>query len=110
MTHEYTVLTGGVVLRAGPGDAEPRATAVAWAEDTILAVGGDAEVRAISRGDSRFGDLRGAFVTPLGNALEPGAPADFAILDHDPGASGVEPRTVALVRGGRLVEGHLPLP
>jgi hypothetical protein len=52
VTHEYTILHDATVLT---GDEEcPRATALAWAADTILAIGETATVRAISRGDSRF--------------------------------------------------------
>ena len=109
MTHEYTILTGGTILGHEPTDAEaPRPTAVAWAEDTVLAVGSDAEVRAISRGDSRFGDLHGAWVVPAaGASLDPGAAADFDVLDADP-ASGSVPLVIAVVRAGRVVEGVLP--
>jgi len=97
VTHEYTILTGGVI--AG-GDASIRPTAIAWAEGTVLAVGDDATVRAVSRGDSHFADLRGALIRPLGEApLEPGDSADFEIRD----ATGMT--TIAVVRGGHLVEG-----
>ncbi len=125
MTHEYTLLVGGVVITGGPG---PDATAIAWAEDTILALGSDAEVRSISRGDSRFIDLQGAFVVPLAPGagaaspeadaawptdavLELGGPADLAVVDRDPrlgsdATAGLPPvRTLALVRSGRVVAG-----
>ncbi len=115
MTHEYILLVGGVVITGGP---EPDAEAIAWAEDTILALGSEAEVRSISRGDSRFIDLDGAFVVPLapgaeaawpaGTKLEPGGPADLAVLEHDPrlGTPDGRPvRTLAIVRGGRVVAG-----
>ncbi len=63
MTHEYTVATGGTVLAAGdPADVPP--TAIAWAADRVLAVGSDADVRAISRGDSTFLAMDGCAVTP----------------------------------------------
>lgn len=61
MTHEYTILYDTSVLT---GDqACPRAAALAWAADTILAVGETAAVRAISRGDSRFIALPGRAIT-----------------------------------------------
>ncbi|MEO7333384.1 MAG: hypothetical protein ABIZ71_05530 [Gemmatimonadales bacterium] len=121
MTHEYTLLVGGVVIRGGD---EPDATAIAWAADTVLAIGSDAEVRAISRGDSHFSELLGATVIPLGGGGEPrwptdatlevGGPADLAVLRVDPRAaggpgSGDGPlETLALIRGGRVVTGALP--
>ncbi len=117
MTHQYTILTGGRILaRSEPeSGAQPAQvdvdlpTAIAWAEDTVLAVGADAAVRAVSRGDSRFHDLGGAVVRPLGTGpLEPGAPADFAVLDGGADPSDSDPRRIAVVRGGRVVEGRLP--
>ena len=123
MTHLYTLLTGGTVL---PGGDAPAAAAIAWAGDTVLAVGSDETVRAISRGDSHAFELGGAFVVPLGEAadndvawpsagkLEIGGRADLAVLDGDPrvgvsGGPGASPiRTLALVRGGRVVAGMLP--
>lgn len=110
MTHEYTILTGGRVLDdADAAVPAAAATAIAWAEDTVLAVGSDAAVRAVSRGDSRFHDLGGAVVRPLGGQrLEPGAPADFAVLDGSGGGAPGGPRRIAVVRGGRVVEGRLP--
>ncbi len=101
MTHEYTILFGGVVLPGG--EAQP-ATAIAWAEDTILAVGTDESVRSISRGDSRFVDLGGASVVPVeaGAVLEPGSRADLTVLAKDR-------RPIAVLRAGRVVEGSLPL-
>lgn len=114
MTHLYSLLVGGLVL---PGGGRPDATAVAWAEGTVLAVGTDAEVRAISRGDSQTLDLGGAVVVPLaadGNprwpvdaVLEVGGPADMAVLQRDP-RDGRPLDVTALVRGGRLVLGALP--
>jgi len=115
MTHEYTVLTGGVILT---GMAGPPATAIAWAGDTVLALGDDAEVRAISRGDSQFAELGGATVIPLRPGGEPawpttatlevGGPADLAVLGRDPRdrAGTVDGRDLlAVVRAGRLVSG-----
>ena len=114
MTHEYTLLVGGIVL---PRGGEPTVTAIAWAADTVLALGGDDEVRAISRGDSHVVDLGGAFVIPVGPdgevrwpvdaKLEVGGPADLAVLRLDPRVTaGVQ--ALALIRGGRLVAGALP--
>ncbi len=115
MTHEYTILLGGSVHvtpgrpnagnRPGSSTPAPVATAIAWADDTVLAVGSDAAVRAISRGDSRFIELHGAHVVPPDGALEPGAPADFDILTADP--TGGNLRVVAVVRGGHVVDGAL---
>jgi cytosine/adenosine deaminase-related metal-dependent hydrolase len=62
----------------------------------------------VSRGDSRFHDLRGAVVVPLDEPLEPGAPADFAVLAVDPGEVAAGQRVIAVVRAGRVVEGALP--
>jgi len=69
VTHEYViglagVVPGNVADRAG-GAQLPMPTALAWAADRVLAVGSDAAVRAISRGDSIFLDLDGCAVTPL---------------------------------------------
>jgi len=63
VTHEYTILYDATVLTGDEGC--PRATALAWAADTILAVGETATVRAISRGDSRFIALPGRLITLL---------------------------------------------
>jgi hypothetical protein len=100
VTHEYTILTGGIVVR---GDAAPDATAIAWAEDTILAIGSDEAVRSISRGDSRFVDLRGARVVAAaaGQVLEPGVRADLVVLSVDLGP-------IATIQAGRVVQGELP--
>jgi predicted amidohydrolase YtcJ len=113
MTHEYTLLVGGVVL---PGADGPDATAIAWAGDTVLAIGSDAEVRAISRGDSHVVDLRGTAVIPVaGDAeaswptvgrLEVGGPADLAILEDDPRRARLRVR--AVVRAGHVVQGSMP--
>ena len=121
MTHTYTLLIGGIVI-AGSGRTD--ATAVAWAEDTVLAIGTDAEVRAISRGDLDLVDLHGAFVVPLAADAEPAWPsaatldvggrADLAVLPRDPRLAigdGVEARSLeplAFIRGGRVVAGALP--
>lgn len=102
MTHEYTILTGGTVL-AGKG--APECTAIAWAGNTVLFVGSDEDARAISRGDSHFIDLAGAFVAPVGESLEAGGPADLAVLDQDPRISSA--RTLVLIRDGRIVSGRL---
>lgn len=81
MTHEYTILHGGVVLTmdgaaasdaasrvAGAADvadaAGRRASAVAFAGDRILAVGSDADCLALAGPDSRVVDLRGRAVLP----------------------------------------------
>ncbi len=63
MTHEYVIALGGTILCAGSAGATV-ATAMAWAADSILAVGPDDAVGAISRGDSIFLDLAGAAVSP----------------------------------------------
>jgi predicted amidohydrolase YtcJ len=125
MTHEYTVATNGIVLG---GSTRGTATALAWAEDTILAVGDDTTVRAVSRGDSTFVDLAGRAVSAgldpadateqmreavrrgdreLGvAALEPGSPADLLIWSHDP--RGLDPGGADLLHVvGTVVGGHL---
>lgn len=113
MTHEYVILRGGRVV---PRRDEPDATAIAWARDTILFVGTDEDATGISRGDSHFHELDGAVVLPIdatgrpdptAGILEIGAPADFAIVDADPRAD-PSARVIALVRGGRVVDGALP--
>jgi predicted amidohydrolase YtcJ len=110
VTHGYTILVGAVVL---PGGEEPPAEAIAWAFDTILAIGEEAAVRSISRGDSHVLDASGGFVVPpeapSSARLEVGGPADLAILDRDPriAAAGRSPRTLAVVRAGRVVSGAL---
>jgi hypothetical protein len=98
VTHEYTLLVGGVV-RTGPG--LPEASALGYAHGTVLAVGSDREVRAISRGDSRVVELRGRLVLPAGPAtLEPGSEASFRVLDP----TGSE---IATVERGRVTRGAL---
>jgi predicted amidohydrolase YtcJ len=100
VTHLYTLLLGGTVI---PGGGQPDVSAIAWAGDIVIALGSDEDVRAISRGDSYFVDLRGAVVVPLEEAtLEVGGPADLAVLSADPR------KTLAVVRGGRVVSGALP--
>ncbi len=81
MTHEYTLLLGATIL---PGGDRAPCEAIAWAHGTVLALGTDAEVRAISRGDSHVLGYPGAFVVPLGAVLAVGEPADLAILATDP--------------------------
>ena len=70
MTHEYLIATGGTIGSPGARLDDHIATAIGWAADHVLAVGPDAVVRAISRGDSTFLDLGGCIVTAL--------PADLA--------------------------------
>ena len=115
MTHEYTLLVGGRIL---PGPDRPRVAALAWAADTVIALGSDAAVREASRGDSLESNLGGLFVIPVADGgdaiwpptavLEVGGPADCALLAADPRRSSVPLRPVALVRGGWVVEGVLP--
>jgi hypothetical protein len=116
MTHEYTLLLGGTILR---GVDEPSYAAIAWAEGTVLALGTDEQVRAVSRGDSEFVNLHGAYVVPVGpdetvawpptTTLEIGSPADLAILLDDPrrGPDGARLALGVLV-GGHVVRGTLP--
>ncbi len=105
MTHLYTVLVGGTVV---PRGGQPDVSAVAWAEDIVLALGSDDDVSAISRGDSHFVELGGAFVAPLGDGLlEVGGRADLAVFAADPRVESGR-RPLAVVRGGRVVEGALP--
>ena len=107
------ILRGGTVV---PGTGERDATAIAWAQDTVLIVGSDEEVTGISRGDSTFHELDGSVVVPLdaadrpdaaGGVLEIGGAADLAVLDADPRVVG-SAHVIALVRRGRVVEGALP--
>jgi hypothetical protein len=116
VTHAYTLLLGGTVL---PGHGQPPHAAIAWAEGTVLALGTDDQVRAVSRGDSEFVNLRGAYVIPVGldetvmwpptTTLEIGSPADLAILLDDPrlGPDGARP-ALGVLRGGHVVRGTLP--
>jgi hypothetical protein len=120
LSHEYTLLLGGTVLRGGGG---PDASAIAWAADTVLAIGSDEEVRAISRGDSRMIDLAGATVIPVAEtdtpswptdaALEVGGKANLAVLRDDPRLEAARPpgsaaSPLAVIRAGRVVSGALP--
>ena len=120
VTHEYTILLRGRILAGGD---PPEAAAIGWAAGTIIALGSDDEVRAISRGDSHFVDLGGAFVIPLAPGAEPrwpadaaleiGGAADLAVLRDDPRPSGdhaPDPRalTMAVIRGGVVESGALP--
>jgi predicted amidohydrolase YtcJ len=104
VTHEYTILLGGTVI---PGGGAPEATAIAWAHDTVLLVGSDDDVRAISRGDSHFVDLDGRFVVPLGEPLGAGSRADLAVLKQDPRSAKSPPEPLAVVRAGHVIEGRL---
>ena len=117
MTHRYTILTGGLVL---PAADEPAVSAIAWAGDTVIALGGDEAMRSLSRGDSWFVDLDGACVIalgegdpawPAGATLDVGGRADLAILATDPRTAdeaAARPSVVAVIRGGRVVAGRLP--
>ncbi len=117
MTHLYTILTRGTVL---PARDDAAVTAIAWAGDTVIGLGTDDEVLGLSRGDSRFIDLDGACVIPLGagnavwppvETLELGGRADLAVVRLDPRSqamTALRPAVLALVRGGRVVAGRLP--
>jgi hypothetical protein len=112
VTHEYTILIGGIVLAEGAGGAAPQCSAIAWTADTVLALGSDEDVLSISRGGSAVVALGGRVVVPLldGGVLEVGGPADLAVLP--PGsAAGAAAGNLALaeavVRSGRLVDGWL---
>jgi len=113
MSHRYTLLLGGTIL---PAADEPPASAMAWAEGVVLAIGSDESVRGISRGDSTFVDLAGRFVVPLGPSdtpawppvarLEIGGAADLAVLANDPRTAGPG-KPVAVIRAGHVVAGSL---
>ncbi|HET9757381.1 MAG TPA: hypothetical protein VFP66_12815 [Candidatus Limnocylindrales bacterium] len=118
MTHRYTLLIRGTVIS---GRDEPDVPAIAWAADTVIALGSDDDVRGISRGDSHVIDLRGATVVALDGpdvlwtpdaTLEVGGHADLAVLESDPrrmdAPAGQRMSALAVVRGGRVVAGRLP--
>jgi len=119
VTHRYTLLLRGTVI---PGHDQPAVAAVAWADDTVIALGSGDDVRSMSRGDSQVIDLEGASVVPLGDGLdaiwpvdatlEVGGRADLAVLESDPRQPDATIRqrlqALALVRGGRVVAGRLP--
>jgi predicted amidohydrolase YtcJ len=119
VTHRYTLLVGGTVIS---GHDEPDVSAIAWAEDTVLALGNDADIRRVSSGDSHVFDLAGAFVLPLGDGhgvnwpavgtLDVGGPANLAVMARDPrearADAGGELSPIAVVRAGRVVAGALP--
>jgi predicted amidohydrolase YtcJ len=103
------------------GRDEPDVPAIAWAADTVIALGSDDDVRGISRGDSHVIDLRGATVVALDGpdvlwtpdaTLEVGGRADLAVLESDPrrmdAPAGQRISALAVVRGGRVVAGRLP--
>lgn len=100
MTHEYTLLLGATVL---PGGGRPPCEAVAWAAGTVLALGTEAEILAISRGDSQILAFPGAFVVPDGGEpLDTGVPADLLVFEADPRAGDPgEPQ--AVIRAGHVV-------
>jgi hypothetical protein len=64
VTHEYVIAVNGAIRPAASGHGTG-ATSIGWAADAVLAVGSDAEVASISRGDSTFLDLDGSIVTAL---------------------------------------------
>jgi hypothetical protein len=99
VTHEYTLLLGATVI---PGGGAPSCEAVAWASGTILALGTEAEIAAISRGDSHVMTFPGAYVVPLEETLEVGGAADFAVYLDDP-RLGDPGDPVAILRGGHVV-------
>jgi predicted amidohydrolase YtcJ len=119
VTHRYTLMIRGTVIS---GRDEPDVSAIAWAADTVIALGNDDEVRGTSRGDSHVIDLGGASVVALGEGpdvcwppdttLEVGGRADLAVLESDPrlidGPAGRRLSALALVRGGHVVAGRLP--
>jgi predicted amidohydrolase YtcJ len=119
VTHRYTLLIRGTVIS---GRDEPDVSAIAWAADTVIALGNDDDVSGTSRGDSHVIDLRGASVVGLGEGpaarwppdatLEVGGRADLAVLEGDPRLMDAHAQhqlsPLALVRGGRVVAGRLP--
>jgi hypothetical protein len=105
VTHEYTLLLDATVLPGGPGGDQPPCEAIAWAGDTILALGSTDEVTAISRGDSHVVRYPNGFVVPVAGTLEVGGPADLDVLGADPrpsAAAGGGPPVRARVRAGRI--------
>ena len=118
MTHRYTILLGGSVFSGGEA---PVASAIAWADDTVIGLGDDEAIRALSRGDSLVVELGGASVLPLSAdgaawpvdaTLEVGGRADLVIVEADPRVANAPPdghlQSIAVVRGGRVVAGTLP--
>lgn len=105
MTHEYTLLLDAMVL---PGGDQAPCEAIAWAGDTILALGSRDEVAAISRGDSHVLRFPGRYVVPAGGTLEIGGAADLLVLDADPrlpaAAGQQQRRPFAVYRGGERVD------
>jgi len=99
VTHEYTLLFGATVL---PGNGEPACEALAWAGGTILALGTEAEIHAVSRGDSHVMTFPGAFVVPLEQPLEVGGAADLVAYQRDP-RLGDPGDPVAILRAGHVV-------
>jgi predicted amidohydrolase YtcJ len=99
MTHEYTLLLGAIVL---PGGGQPPCEALAWAAGTILALGTEAEIQAISRGDSVVLAFPGAFVAPLDEPLDVGTAADLLVYERDP-RQGDPGEPQAVIRGGHVV-------
>jgi predicted amidohydrolase YtcJ len=118
VTHLYTILVRGTVL---PSRDAPPVAAIAWAGDTVIGLGSEAELRDLSRGDSDFVDLGGAFVVPLGPrgdvvwppaaTVEIGDRADLAIVADDPRLDDPAAKArsaIALIRDGVIVAGALP--
>jgi predicted amidohydrolase YtcJ len=99
VTHEYTLLFGATVL---PGGGEPACEALAWAAGTILALGTEAEIQAVSRGDSHVMTFPGTFVVPLEALLEVGGAADLVVYEQDP-RQGHTGDPVAILRAGHIV-------
>ena len=118
MSHRYTLSIRGTVISGRDG---PDVTAIAWAADTVIALGSD-EVRGTSRGSSHVIDLAGSGVVALWErpdvlwppdaTLEVGGRADLAVLESDPrrmdAPAGQGMSALAVVRGGRVVAGRLP--
>ena len=98
MTHRYTLLIGGTVIT---GRDEPDVSAIAWAADTVIALGSDDDVRGTSRGDSHVLDLGGATVV----ALDVGPDARWP--PTQPSRSAVAP-TLPCWRATRVASTHPP--